>query len=62
MFRFTYVYIVQKLASTLIPRHCHAHKVDTSPAFHKYLAEEMAIPRQQFLPGTYCVLISRMVC
>ena len=38
---YTYVHIVQKRASMPIPRPCHAHKVDTSPAFHQYHAEEI---------------------
>ena len=37
----TYVYIVQKRPSPLIPRPCHAHKVDTSPAFQQCYAEEI---------------------
>ena len=37
----TYVCVVLKLASKPIPRPCHAHKVDTSPAFYKYHAEEI---------------------
>ena len=41
MFIYTYVYIVQKLASAPIPRPCHAHNVDTSPAFHQNHAEEI---------------------
>ena len=35
-----YVYVVQKRPSKHIPRPCHAHKVDNSPAFQQYRAEE----------------------
>ena len=41
MFIYTYVYIVQKRPSQPIPRPCHTHKLDTSPAFQQYLAEEI---------------------
>ena len=41
MFIYTYVYIVQKRPSQPFPRPCHAHKVDTSPAFQQYHAEEI---------------------
>ena len=41
MFMNTYVYIVKKRPSPPIPRPCHAHKVDTSPAFQQYHAEEI---------------------
>ena len=41
MFIYRYVYIVQKRPSPPIPRLCHAHKVDTSPAFQQYHAEEI---------------------
>ena len=41
MYIYTYVYVVQKRPSTPIPRSCHAHKVDTSPAFKQYHAEEI---------------------
>ena len=41
MFIYTYLYIVQKRPSPPIPRPCHGHKVDTSPAFQQYHAEEI---------------------
>ena len=41
MFTYTYVYIVQKRPSPPIQRSCRAHKVDTSPAFRQYHAEEI---------------------
>ena len=41
IYTYVYVYVVQKRPSTPIPRPCHAHKVDTSPAFHQYHAEEI---------------------
>ena len=41
MFTYTYVYIVQKRPSPLLPRPCRAHKVDTSPSFWQYHAEEI---------------------
>ena len=41
MFIYTYVYIVQKRPSPPIPRPCHAHKVDTSPAFQQYHTVEI---------------------
>ena len=41
MFIYTYVYIIQKRLSPHIPRPCRAHKVDTSPAFKQYQAEEI---------------------
>ena len=46
---YTYVYVVQKRRSTPIPRRCHAHKVDTSPAirrrFINITPKKSAIPR-----------------
>ena len=41
MFIYTYVYMVQKRPSLPIARPCHAPKVDTSPAFQQYHAEEI---------------------
>ena len=41
MFIYTYVYIVQKRLSPPITWPCHAHKVDTSPAFRQYHAEDI---------------------
>ena len=41
MFIYTYVYIVQTRPFPPIPRSCHAHKVDISPAFQQYHAEEI---------------------
>ena len=43
---YTYLYIYMCIYSpkTAVPTHsaaCHAHKVDTSPAFHQYHAEEI---------------------
>ena len=49
MFIYTYVYIVQKRPSPPIPRPCHAHKVDTSPAIRRRFSDitpkKSAIPR-----------------
>ena len=49
MFIYTYVYIVQKRPSQPIPRPCHAHKVDTSPAirqlFRNITPKKSATPR-----------------
>ena len=52
---YTYVHIVQKWASTPIPRPCHDHKLDTSPVirrrFINITPKKSAIPRVQFLTG-----------
>ena len=49
MFMYTYVYLVQKRPSPSIPRPCHVHKVDTSPAirrrFSNITPKKSAIPR-----------------
>ena len=58
MYMYSYVYIVQKWASTLIPPPCHTPEVDTSPAFHRCQADGTAkigyyppTPGLQFLTG-----------
>ena len=55
MFIYTNIYIVQKRPSPPIPRPCHAHKVDTSPAirggFSNITPKKSAIRRIYFLTG-----------
>ena len=51
------VYIVQKRPSPPIPRPCHPHKVDTSPAIPRRVSnitpKKSATPRLQFLTGMF---------
>ena len=53
MFIYTYVYIVQKLEHTSIPRPCHIREVYTFPAirwsFINITPKKSAVPRLQFL-------------
>ena len=57
MFIYTYVYIIQKRPSPPIPLPCHAHKVDTSPAFQQYHAEKIGYTTPIIFNWEYELLI-----